>query len=230
MNEFCRRGKQQTQEDRRRVAMRRPQNLLRTLKLVETTADDVMSVLKAGGAMTNAFVRCLHNLALGLGWLPWPILPSKLWPVVEAKKETRHHMGRTPANHCRREKCRAATILRISLGNRAQRKPSPRRFARSKLTGSGASFPISGKKPGRVGAPANWTGRLEDLLRKLPSNGFLFVKVAKTNNSARSAEFRRRCRSAEIERHFASIVTAMLGRSGHGPAVTALQNAQDEFV
>jgi hypothetical protein len=29
MNEFCSRGKQQTQEDRRRVAMRRPQNLLR---------------------------------------------------------------------------------------------------------------------------------------------------------------------------------------------------------
>ena len=35
MNEFCSRGKQQTQEDRRRVAMRRPQNLLRNLKLAE---------------------------------------------------------------------------------------------------------------------------------------------------------------------------------------------------
>ncbi len=34
MNEFCSRGKQQTQEDRRRVAMRKPQNLLRNLKLV----------------------------------------------------------------------------------------------------------------------------------------------------------------------------------------------------
>ena len=47
MNEFCCRGKQQTQEDRRRVARRGPQNLLRNLKLVETTADDLMGVLKA---------------------------------------------------------------------------------------------------------------------------------------------------------------------------------------
>ena len=47
MNEFCSRGKQQTQTDRRRVALRRPQNLLRNLKLVETTADDLLGVLKA---------------------------------------------------------------------------------------------------------------------------------------------------------------------------------------
>jgi hypothetical protein len=39
MDEFCRRGKQQTQEHRGRVAKRRPQSLLRNMKLIETTAD-----------------------------------------------------------------------------------------------------------------------------------------------------------------------------------------------
>jgi hypothetical protein len=87
MHEFCSRGKPQTQERRRRVARRGPECHLRNLKLVETKAEDLLGVLKAGGVMTNAFVRCLHNFAMGLGWLPWPILPSKLWPAVETKKK-----------------------------------------------------------------------------------------------------------------------------------------------
>jgi hypothetical protein len=66
MDEFCNRGSQQTQEQRRCVAKRSPQNLLRNLKLVETKADVLLGALKAGGVMTNSFVRCLHNLALGL--------------------------------------------------------------------------------------------------------------------------------------------------------------------
>jgi hypothetical protein len=36
--------------------------------------------LEAGGKATNHFLRRLHNLALDLGWLPWAILPKKLWP------------------------------------------------------------------------------------------------------------------------------------------------------
>ncbi len=39
---------------------------------------------------------------------------------------------------------------------------------------------------------------LEELLRQLPANGFLFGKIARTKNSARSAEFRRRCRILKL--------------------------------
>jgi len=30
-------------------------------------------------------VRGLHNLAVGVGWLPMPILASKMWPKVTTK-------------------------------------------------------------------------------------------------------------------------------------------------
>jgi hypothetical protein len=85
VDEFCNRGSEETQKHRRRVSKRRPQNLLLGMKLLETTNEDLIKILKAGGVMTNAFVRCLHNLALGLGWLAWPILPQKLWPEVKTK-------------------------------------------------------------------------------------------------------------------------------------------------
>jgi len=35
--------------------------------------------------MVNSHLRCIQNLALGLGWLPWPLLPSKLWPPLRIK-------------------------------------------------------------------------------------------------------------------------------------------------
>ncbi len=56
-------------------------------KLIETTPEDFLNALKAGGVFTPAFFRCVHNWALGLGWLPWPILPHKLWPDMKARKK-----------------------------------------------------------------------------------------------------------------------------------------------
>jgi hypothetical protein len=56
-----------------------------------------MKVLREGGAMANATLRCLQNLATGFGWLPVPVLPPKLWPAIRAKKKR----GITWAEHCR---------------------------------------------------------------------------------------------------------------------------------
>src|SRR6185503_6175454 len=53
-------------------------------RLIETTADDLTTVLAAGGVHAKQTMRCLHNLAIGLGWLPWPIIQQKLWPKVKA--------------------------------------------------------------------------------------------------------------------------------------------------
>ena len=87
MAEFCRRGKPQTQSRRRRAVSRRPLSLLADKKLIETTAEEFMAVLRAGGAMAQATLRCLQNLATGLGWLPWPVLPNKLWPARSVGKK-----------------------------------------------------------------------------------------------------------------------------------------------
>lgn len=58
---------------------------LRTRKLVETTAEHFLAVLKAGPVSTNVYLRRIHNFALGMHWLPWPILPRLLWPKVQYK-------------------------------------------------------------------------------------------------------------------------------------------------
>jgi len=46
---------------------------IRYKPLFETTSEDLLSILRTGTVSTNHYLRRLHNLALGLGWLPWPV-------------------------------------------------------------------------------------------------------------------------------------------------------------
>jgi len=85
MAEFSATGGPSTQAMRRKVLRRKPFDLIRKKRITETTADQLRAVLLAGGVMVNHTLRCLHNLAIGMGWLPWPIIPPKLWPKPRTK-------------------------------------------------------------------------------------------------------------------------------------------------
>jgi hypothetical protein len=65
--------------------------------LLETRAEDLLAVMKAGTVSTNVFLRRLHNFCIGMNWLPWPILPKKLWPKVKYKSKRAITFG----EHCR---------------------------------------------------------------------------------------------------------------------------------
>lgn len=49
---------------------------------METQSADFLRVLENGTVSTNVFLRRFHNFALGMNWLPEPILARKLWPKV----------------------------------------------------------------------------------------------------------------------------------------------------
>jgi hypothetical protein len=58
-------------------------DLIRDLPIFETQAEHFLRVLERGRVATNVFLRRIHNFALDMGWLPWPVLPKKQWPKVE---------------------------------------------------------------------------------------------------------------------------------------------------
>ncbi len=65
------------------TAMRDPAfDLIRQRKLIETTAEHFLAVLKAGSVSTNMFLRRIHNYAVNMRWVPLPVLPKPNWPVV----------------------------------------------------------------------------------------------------------------------------------------------------
>jgi integrase len=55
---------------------------IRQRKLLETTAEHFLAVLKAGSVSTNVYLRRIHNYAVNMHWLPWPVLPKPNWPMV----------------------------------------------------------------------------------------------------------------------------------------------------
>jgi hypothetical protein len=48
--------------------------------ILEGNADLFLHVLEQGTVSTNVFLRRLHNFALDMSWLPWPVLPKRQWP------------------------------------------------------------------------------------------------------------------------------------------------------
>jgi len=55
---------------------------LRKLSIVQTRPEHFMRVLEAGTVSTNDNLRRLHNFAVAMTWLPWPVLVKQQWPVL----------------------------------------------------------------------------------------------------------------------------------------------------
>lgn len=60
---------------------------IRSRKLIETSAEHILAVLRAGSVSTNVYLRRIHNHALGMHWLPWPIVPKPNWPAIRHKEK-----------------------------------------------------------------------------------------------------------------------------------------------
>lgn len=196
MDDFLKRGGESTRRRKERSLRSRPFRLLAERKLIETTTDDFRQVIASGGSSTNHYLRCLHNLALGMGWLSDPIIPPRLWPTVRSRPkrgitvEEHEKIIAAEKNMERRHYYELlweigaaqtdAALLSVSNVDWNKRVVSYQR----KKTGEWACI--------RLGS------RLEALLRKLPSKGALFPKISQTTDSARAAEFYRRCQTVGI--------------------------------
>lgn len=197
MNCFCARGKPQTQTHRKRIANHHLFDRIRSKNILETNADDFLKILKVGGVMVHSYLHCLQSLAIGLNWLPWPILPNKLWPVLRTKPKrgvtaTEHQqIVSTETNAERRLYYELLWEVGASQTDAASLSAENVDWRTRLLT-------YQRRKTGvwsyiRIGS------RLEGILRRLPEQGMLFPSIGKTTVGARASEFRRRCRILKIE-------------------------------
>jgi len=171
-------------------------DLIRTRKLVETTAEDFLAVLKSGSVSTNVFLRRAHNYALGLNWLPWPVLPKMHWPSVEYKSK------------------RAITMAEHQKIIDRERNPATRAFYQLLWHLGGAQTDIASLTAEDI----NWTRRtiayqrqktgttaliafgadVAAILNDLPKVGQLFPALARIHESHRAKMFVKRLASVGI--------------------------------
>lgn len=197
MDQMSTHGKPGTQLRCARAMKSKTYDRLRHKSLMETQADDLLAILKTAKVSEAHYLRRLHNLALGLGWLALPVLAPRLWPKPQYKIKR----GISPEEHQR--------IL-------AAVKNPERNFYYQLLWEVGASQSDAAALTAenidwptrtltyfrmKTGEQAQMTisRRLEVILNNLPTEGPLFPKLSKSGGNARAADFRGLCKRLNIE-------------------------------
>jgi integrase len=173
---------------------------IRNRPLVQTTGEDVLIVIHANGNCVAHYLRRLHNLALDLGWLPWPILAKRAWPKIRSQSKraiTAEEHGAVIVSEKNAER-RAYYELLYETG---AAQTDAANLTAEDIDRKNGVLVYRRKKLGPFSEPCRLTigNKLSALLNALPSSGDLFPNIKQTSANHRSAEFRRRCRVAGVD-------------------------------
>ncbi|MDP9099338.1 MAG: tyrosine-type recombinase/integrase [Verrucomicrobiota bacterium] len=199
MDEMATHGIPTTQERCARGFRSKAYDPLRSKPLAQTTAADLLSILHANGNGVGHYLRRLHNLAVDLGWLAWPVLAKRAWPKIQSQSmraiTAREHAA-VIASEANAER-RAYYELLYETG--AAQTDGANLTAEDVDWEDGVLI-YRRQKLGPFSEPARLTiGRkLRELLQSLPRSGDLFPTIKRGTANYRSSEFRRRCRIAGV--------------------------------
>ena len=185
-----------TQDRWRRAAKETALDGIRHRVILETQAEQLLACLKAGTVSTNVHLRKLHNFCLSMNWLPWPLIPKRLWPEVKFQPK------------------RAITAAEHQLIVEREKNPERRRFYELCWHLGGSQTDIAHLKAEDIDWPNQTiayarqkTGSLamihfgpdiEALLRQMPVSGPLFPYLQSVRCGDRATEFKQRCDGLNI--------------------------------
>jgi integrase len=172
---------------------------IRNKSLVQTTGEDLLAIIHANGNCVAHYLRRLHNLALDLGWLPWPILAKRAWPKIHSKGR-RAITVEEHAAVIASEKNPERRVYYELLYETGAAQTDAANLTAENLDWKNGLLVYRRKKVGPFSEPCRLTigKKLRCLLDVLPSSGDLFPNIRRTPANHRSAEFRRRCRVAGV--------------------------------
>src|SRR6266567_7592126 len=199
MDEMATHGIPSTQARCARGFRSKAYDSIRNKPLVQTTGEDLLAVIHANGNCVAHYLRRLHNLALDLGWLPWPILAKRAWPKIRSQSKraiTAEEHAAVIASEKNPER-RAYYELLYETG---ASQTDAANLTTENIHWTNGILVYHRKKLGPHSEPARLTiGRkLKPLLQSLSRSADLFPSIKRTCANHRSAEFRRRCRLAGV--------------------------------
>lgn len=171
--------------------------LIRELPLLETRPEHLFRVMEAGTVSTNVFLRRVHNFALDMGWLPWPVIPKKHWPKVTYRdkrsitlEEHQTILARQP-NPVWNAFYQLCWMLGASQSDVAF-------LSAEDIDWKMHVIGFARKKTQSISL-VHFDDDVEKVLKTLPTTGPLFPHLRKMNSGHRATEFTRICRRAGIK-------------------------------
>lgn len=169
---------------------------LRNLVILETRPEHFLRVLESGKVSTNLYLRRLHNFALDMSWLPWPVIVKRQWPkiVFGAKRAiTRDEHQAIVARELNPER-KAFYQITWHLG---ASQSDVAYLKAENIDWENRAISFSRKKTNTV-AILRFGNEAAEILRALPESGPLFPYLRTVRASDRATEFKQRCQSLKI--------------------------------
>ena len=165
--------------------------------LIETQAEHLLAVMRAGTVSTNAFLRKIHNFAVDMNWLPATVIPRRQWPAIHYKEKRaitlEEHLKILAAeiNPERKNLYQLCWHLGASQGDIASLRGEDVDWTNNTIS-------FVRKKTG-VPVLVHLGGEALNLFKDLPSEGVLFPYLSRVRAGDRATEFRSRCRQLGIK-------------------------------
>jgi integrase len=164
---------------------------IRRLPVLETRPEQFLRVLENGTVSTNVYLRRLHNFALDMTWLPWPVIVKRQWPEIRFKEkraitwEEHRRIVEREKNPERKAFYQLAWYLGASQSDLAF-------LEAENVDWENHIISFARKKTGSI-AIMRFDNDMAEILRDLPGEGPLFPYLRSVRAGDRSTEFHQRC-------------------------------------
>lgn len=169
---------------------------IRDLSIIETRSEHFLRVLEVGKVSSNVFLRRIHNFALDMTWLPWPVLPKKRWPVVKFKEKRAITWAEHEAVVAREGNTERNAFYQLAWHLGASQSDLAHLQAEN-IDWQYRVIAFARKKTGSI-ALMRFGDEVAELLRSLPASGPLFPYLRRVRANDRATEFRQRCQGLGI--------------------------------
>ncbi|MGV3775036.1 MAG: tyrosine-type recombinase/integrase [Verrucomicrobiales bacterium] len=172
-------------------------DLIRKVPVLQSRAEHFLAVLNKGTVSTNVYLRRIHNFALDMNWLPWPVIPKRQWPGVEYQTkraitwEEHQEIIKREQNLERKSFYELCWHLGGAQGDLAK-------LHAEDIDWAGQVISYFRQKTKEV-AQIHFGDAVKAILLELPKKGALFPYLETVRASDRATEFKQRCDGLQIK-------------------------------
>ena len=212
MDEMVKLKKDETQHRWQTAIKDKAFDSIRHLPLLETRPEHFLRVLEAGKVSTNVYLRRIHNFALDMTWLPWPVLAKKRWPAVEFKEKRGITLDEHQAIVARELNPERKAFYKLAWHLGASQ--SDLAFLEAEnVDWDNHVISYERKKTGSI-AIMRFDEDMAEILRDLPGNGPLFPYLRTVRAGDRATEFKQRCDRTWHQRRVVAQLSLCVGGTG----------------
>ncbi|MGD0412614.1 MAG: tyrosine-type recombinase/integrase [Verrucomicrobiota bacterium] len=172
-------------------------DIIRNLPVLETRSEHFLRVLESGKVSTNVFLRRIHNFALDMTWLPWPVIVKRQWPKVQFKDKRAVTWEEHQAIVAREENPERKAFYQLAWHLGAAQ--SDLAFLEAEnIEWEHSVISFARKKTGSI-AIMRFDEEVAQILRSLPATGPLFPYLRTVRAGDRATEFKQRCEGLKIK-------------------------------